>query len=229
MPDINIKGTIISSDEAWIYDYFGIENVNPKAVHDAIAKANGEKLDVYVNSGGGDIFAASEIYESLRSYKGDAMIHVVGLAASAASVVTCARESEIAPTAMVMVHNVSSYAEGDYRDLKHESEVLQKANKTIANAYIAKTGMTEAEALAMMDKETWLTAQDAVEKGICNKISEAHQTQTNSNPLQLAASYNSGVLPRTVIDKIRNQMATDKLKAKSQTKLNLLKLGGKNI
>ena len=225
--DVNIKGPIISSDEAWIYDWFGIENVNPKVVHDAIAKANGEKLDVYVNSGGGDIFAASEIYESLRSYKGDVMIHVVGLAASAASVVTCARESEIAPTAMVMVHNVSSYAEGDYRDLKHESEVLQKANKTIANAYIAKTGMTEAEALAMMDKETWLTAQDAVDKKLCNCISKPQQNSTTT--VQLAASYNSGMLPRNVIDKIRNQLATDKLKAKSQTKLNLLKLGGKTI
>ena len=227
MPDINIKGPIIPSDEARIYDWLGIENVNPKVVHDAIAKANGEKLDVYVNSGGGDIFAGSEIYESLRSYKGDVMIHVVGLAASAASVVTCARESEIAPTAMVMVHNVSSYAEGDYRDLKHESEVLQKANKTIANAYIAKTGMTEAEALAMMDKETWLTAQDAVDKKLCNCISKPQQNSTTT--VQLAASYNSGMLPRNVIDKIRNQLATDKLKAKSQTKLNLLKLGGKTI
>ena len=227
MPDINIKGPIISSDEAWIYDWFGIENVNPKVVHDAIAKANGEKLDVYVNSGGGDIFAASEIYESLRSYNGDVMIHVVGLAASAASVVTCARESEIAPTAMVMVHNVSSYAEGDYRDLKHESEVLQKANKTIANAYIAKTGMSESDALAMMDKETWLTAQDAVDKKLCNCISKPQQNSTTT--VQLAASYNSGMLPRNVIDKIRNQLATDKLKAKSQTKLNLLKLGGKTI
>ena len=227
MPDINIKGPIIPSDEVRIYDWLGIENANPKGVHDAIAKANGEKLDVYVNSGGGDIFAASEIYESLRSYKGDVLIHVVGLAASAASVVTCARESEIAPTAMVMVHNVSSYAEGDYRDLKHESEVLQKANKTIANAYIAKTGMTEAEALAMMDKETWLTAQDAVDKKLCNCISKPQQNSTTT--VQLAASYNSGMLPKSVIDKIRNQMATAKLKAKSQTKLNLLKLGGKTI
>ena len=227
--DVNIKGTVISSDEAWIYDYFGIESANPKAVNNAIAKANGEKLDVYINSGGGDIFAGSEIYEALRSYKGDVKIHVVGLAASAASVIACARESEIAPTAMMMVHNVSSYAEGDYRDMNHQAEVLEKANKIIAAAYVEKTGMAEAEALKMMDHETWLTAQDAVGKGICNKISEAHQAQTNSNPLRLAASYNSGVLPRTVIDKIRNQLATDKLKAKSQTKLNLLKLGGKTI
>ena len=131
MPDINIKGTIISSDEAWIYDWLGIENVTPKVVHDAIAKANGEKLDVYVNSGGGDIFAASEIYESLRSYKGDVKIHVVGLAASAASVIACARESEIAPTAMFMVHNVSSYAEGDYRDMNHQAEVLENYSKIV--------------------------------------------------------------------------------------------------
>ena len=225
--DVNIKGTVIASDEAQVYDYFGIENVTPKAVNNAIAKANGEKLDVYINSGGGDIFAGSEIYEALRSYKGDVKIHVVGLAASAASVIACARESEIAPTAMMMVHNVSSYAEGDYRDMNHQAEVLEKANKIIAAAYVEKTGMAEAEALKMMGHETWLTAQDAVDKKLCNCISKPQQNSTTT--VQLAASYNSGVLPRTVIDKIRNQMAADKLKAKSQTKLNLLKLGGKTI
>ena len=85
MADISIKGPIVPSDEAWIYDWFGIECANPKAVNSAIAKANGEKLDVYINSGGGDIFAGSEIYSSLRSYKGDVLIHVVGLAASASA------------------------------------------------------------------------------------------------------------------------------------------------
>jgi len=225
MADISIKGPIVPSDEAWIYDWFGIECANPKAVNSAIAKANGEKLDVYINSGGGDIFAGSEIYEALRSYKGDVKIHVVGLAASAASVIACARESEITPTAMMMVHNVSSYAEGDYHDMKHQAEVLQKANKTIANAYIAKTGMSEAEALALMDKETWLTAQEAVEKGLCNAISKPQQNST----VQLAASYNSGMLPKSVIDKMRNQLTNEKQKKQAQTKLNLLKLGGKNI
>ena len=227
MPDINIKGPIIPSDEAWIYDYFGIENANPKAVNNAIAKANGEKLDVYINSGGGDIFAGSEIYEALRSYKGDVKIHVVGLAASAASVIACARESEIAPTAMMMVHNVSSYAEGDYRDMNHQAEVLEKANKIIAAAYVEKTGMAEAEALKMMDHETWLTAQDAVDKKLCNCISKPQQNSTTT--VQLAASYNSGLLPRNVIEKMMNDRVNDGLKAKSQTKLNLLKLGGKTI
>lgn len=223
--DVNIKGTVIPSDEAWVYDYFGIEIVTPKAVGEAVKKANGEKLDVYINSGGGDIFAGSEIYEALRSYKGDVKIHVVGLAASAASVIACARESEIAPTAMVMVHNVSSGASGDYHDMDKQSEILQKANQIIAAAYVEKTGMSESDALKMMDHETWLTAQDAVEKGLCNAISKPQQNST----VQLAASYNSGMLPKSVIDKMRNQLTNEKQKKQAQTKLNLLKLGGKNI
>ena len=223
--DVNIKGTVISSDEAGVYDYFGIENVTPKAVGEAVKKANGEKLDVYINSGGGDIFAGSEIYEALRSYKGDVKIHIVGFAASAASVIACARESEIAPTAMVMVHNVSSDASGDYHDMDKQSEILQKANQIIAAAYVEKTGMSESDALKMMDHETWLTAQDAVEKGLCNAISKPQQNST----VQLAASYNSGMLPKSVIDKMRNQLTNEKQKKQAQTKLNLLKLGGKNI
>ena len=228
MADINIKGPIVPSDEAWIYDWFGIECANPKAVNDAIKKANGEKLDVYINSGGGDIFAGSEIYSSLRSYKGDVLIHVVGLAASAASVVASARESEIEPTAMLMVHNVSCTAQGDYHDMKHQAEVLQKANKTIANAYIAKTGMSEAEALALMDRETWLTAQEAVEKKLCDRMATSTQASGSTNTMQFAASYNSGMLPRNVIDKMRSDRMQD-TKREAQTKLNLLKLGGKTI
>jgi Protease subunit of ATP-dependent Clp proteases len=209
MADINIKGPIVPSDEAWIYDWFRIECANPKAVNDAIKKANGEKLDVYINSGGGDIFAGSEIYSSLRSYKGDVLIHVVGLAASAASVVASARESEIEPTAMLMVHNVSCTAQGDYHDMKHQAEVLQKANKTIANAYIAKTGMSEAEALALMDHETWLTAQEAVEKKLCDRMATSTQASGSTNTMQFAASYNSGMLPRNVIDKMRSDRMKD--------------------
>ena len=228
MADISIKGPIVPSDEAWIYDWFGIECANPKAVNDAIKKANGEKLDVYINSGGGDIFAGSEIYSSLRSYKGDVLIHVVGLAASAASVVASARESEIEPTAMLMVHNVSCTAQGDYHDMKHQAEVLQKANKTVANAYIAKTGMSEAEALALMDHETWLTAQEAVEKKLCDRMATSTQASGSTNTMQFAASYNSGMLPRNVIDKMRADRTKD-TKRESQTKLNLLKLGGKTI
>lgn len=194
---INVKGSIVSSGDAWIYDWFGIECTNPKAVNDLIEQANGEALDVYINSGGGDIFAGSEIYSALRGYSGQVNIHVVGLAASAASVIMCAGKSDISPTAMVMVHNVSSGTQGDYHAMDKSSELLQKANKTIAAAYVAKTGMSEGDALAMMDKETWLPAQDAVDKGLVDKIAE-------SQNIQLVAAYGSPMLPQSVIEKIRD-------------------------
>lgn len=218
---IDVKGTIIPSEDAWIYEWFGIESTTPKAIQESIMKANGEQLDVYINSGGGDVFAGSEIYSELRNYNGQVKIHVVGIAASAASVIACAGESDISPTAMLMVHNVSSRANGDYHDMDKSSEVLQQANKAIAGAYVAKTGMSESEALALMDKETWLSANEAVEKGLIDKIAE-------SKNLKLVASV-ANVLPQEVIEKMRNEMKrphedTGFLLAK--TKLKLLNLKG---
>ena len=223
---LDIKGTIVSDDEAWIYDWFGIPYCSPKAINEGIEKANGELLDIYINSGGGDIFAGSEIYSAVRGYSGQVNLHIVGLAASAASVIACAGHCDISPTAMIMVHNVSCRASGDYHDMDKQSEILQKANETIANAYVAKTGMSMEDALAMMDKETWLSANDAVAKGLVDEIAK------NKN-LQLVAGFNDGVIPREIIDKMQKQRLEDKAnadflcrKSKTQAQLNLLKLGG---
>lgn len=227
---IDIKGVIIGNDEKWIYDYFDMESTCPKDVVSSIEKANGQSVEVFINSGGGDIFAGSQIYTELKSYKGDVKIHIVGLAASAASVVAMAGKSDISPTAMVMVHNVSTLAGGDYHDMEKASEVLQETNKAMAAAYIAKSGMSEEDALAMMDRETWLTAQQAVDKGLIDSVM--------FESTQLVASYNSGMLPQSVIEKVRNEIKNpfhSAPKATSQTdflmqqkaaqaKLNLLKL-----
>ena len=223
---IDIKGCIIPNGEAWIYDYFGVDYCCPKQVNEAIASAGGEPLEIFINSGGGDIFAGSEIYSAIRAYGGAVNIHVTGIAASAASVIACAGHSDISPTAMVMVHNVSSRANGDYHDMDKQSEVLKKANETIAAAYIEKTGMKQSEALELMDKETWLTAADAVEVGLIDGIAE-------SRNIQLVASYDSGMLPRSVINKMQSQRMADNAgadflcrKNAAQVKLNQLKLGG---
>ena len=179
---VNIKGAIINDDDKWVYDYLGVTATSPRDVRDALDKANGEAVDVEINSGGGDIFAGSEIYTALRNYK-NVKIHIVGLAASAASVI-----------AMAGVHNVSTTSSGDYNAMDKASDILQKANKTIAAAYTAKTGMTEADALAMMDKETWLTAEQAKEKGLIDSIMFG----------DMVACYNSPMLPKSVIDKIKD-------------------------
>lgn len=193
---IDVKGTIIPNDYAWIYKYLEMDGTCPKYVDERISEANGEPLDVYIDSGGGDIFAGSAIYSALRSYKGEVNIHVVGLAASAASVIACAGKSDIAPTAMIMVHNVSATSNGDYHDMDKSSDTLKKANRAIASAYVEKTGMSEAEALDLMDGTTWMCASEAVERGLIDRIAEKEISP-------IAASV-SGLLPQTAINKLKN-------------------------
>lgn len=177
-------------------------------------------MEVDINSGGGDIFAASEIYSAIREYSGDVKIHVVGLAASAASVIACAGKSDISPTAQIMVHNVSSATRGDYHDMDKMSEILQKANETIANAYITKSGMTKEKALEIMDKETWLTADEAVELGLIDEIAGSKNVKS-----QLVAAY-CDIIPQNVIEKMKAERADKKITA--QARLDKLKEGYKN-
>ena len=200
MAKIEIKGAIVPTNDGWIYDFFGESYTSPQKVADALEDANGEDIDVEINSGGGDVFSASEIYAALRSYKGSVKIHVVGLAASAASVIACAGQSDIAPTAQMMVHNVSTYAAGDFHDMQHAAEMLKQANRSIASAYTTKTGMSEKDVLDLMDAETWITAQDAVDYGLIDEI--AGVAKETTAPLALVAS-SGNLLPATVMDKMR--------------------------
>lgn len=219
---VNVKGTIIPNDDQWIYDLFDIDATSPAKVSKGITAAaeKGEPLEVYINSGGGDIFAASEIYSAIREYSGDVKIHVVGLAASAASVIACAGKSDISPTAQIMVHNVSSATSGDYHDMDKMSEILQKANETIANAYITKSGMTKEKALEIMDKETWLTADEAVELGLIDEVAGSKNVKS-----QLVAAY-CDIIPQNVIERMKAERADKKITA--QARLDKLKEGYKN-
>lgn len=197
---INVKGTIVPNDDAWIYELFDIQHTNPSAVLDALAEADGEDIDVDINSGGGDVFAGSEIYSALRAYHGKVNIHVVGFCASAASVIAMAGYSDMSPTAQMMVHNVSMWESGDYHAHDKTSEILQTANRSIAAAYVEKSGMEEKEALKLMDRETWLTAQEAVDYGLIDKIAESNQA-----PLQLVASYGATILPAKILNEYRSR------------------------
>lgn len=200
---VEVKGYIVPNDDKWIYDWFGISTTAPNDITMAIEAANGEPLDVEISTCyGGDVFAGSTIYSALRGYAGGVRIHVTGLAASAASVVAMAGPSDMSPTAMLMVHRVSSVAIGNYHAMDTESESLQQADKAIAAAYVAKSGMGEKEALEMMDKETWITAKQAVELKLIDRVTDAAVPQ-------LVAAY-GGLLPRAVIEKTREMLAKQK-------------------
>ena len=198
---ISVKGPIIDSDDQWIYDYFEVEATSPKKVIDLINQAkNNEELEVEINSGGGSVFAGSEIYTALKSYEGKVITKVVGLAASAASVVTMAGDIvKITPTGQVMIHNASGGFGGDYRDMEKGAEILKNVNATISNAYRLKTGLSNEELLEMMNKETWLTPQQALEKRFVDEI-------MFTNDVKLVASFNNGMLPQEVINKMKMEL-----------------------
>jgi len=220
---VNIKGPIVSDNDAWIYEWLGIKATCPKIVNDAIDKANGEDLEVIINSGGGSVFAASEIYTALKSYMGNVTVKIVGMAASAASVIAMAgKKVMMTPTGQMMIHNVTTYAEGDYRDMEHTADILKTANDTIANAYRLKSGKTQEELLALMDDETWMDAKKAKELGLIDEIM--------FEDVQLAASAGySGLLPPEVINTVRNKLQGEKALKAAHAKLNYLKLKGEVI
>lgn len=216
---INVFGDIVPNDDAWIYDYLEMDCCCPSRVTAALEDAAGQAVDIYINSGGGDIFAGSEIYSALRGYKGSVTVHVVGLAASAASVIACAGRCIMSPTAMMMVHNVSCTTSGDCHKMDKAAELLRKANSAIASAYVAKTGMAEADALAMMDKETWLTAADAVTYKLADAVEEPA-----AKPTQMAASMGRALSAET-LQHIRDTVKSPAAR-KAQAEINILKLRG---
>lgn len=170
MKRINVYGVIIPNDYKWYYDWFEEDSTCPRDINKVIEEANGEEIEVYINSPGGIIEAGSEIYTMLRSYKGDVKIYIVGEACSAASVVAMARHSEMSPTALIMVHCVSSGARGNHSAMEKMAETLRTADDALSNAYITKTGKSKKEILDMMEAETWLTAEKAKELGLIDGI-----------------------------------------------------------
>lgn len=222
MAKINIKGPIVSSQQQWIYDYFDIEATSPSKVSKILNNImTNEDLEIEINSSGGDISAASEIYTAIRGYnKGNKKTNIVGSAYSAGSVIAMASESYMSPTSMMMVHKVSSGAAGNSNDMDKMSKVLQVADQTVANAYIAKSGMSMKEALKMMTDETWLTAQQAKDRGLIDGIM-FEDTQSS----QLNNSF-SNMIPEEIINRMQNEKLNNLSKSKLQNKLKYLKLKG---
>jgi ATP-dependent protease ClpP protease subunit len=172
---IDIRGQIYGNDWKEVLDYFGVEHTVPADVQKTINLcADGDDIDVYINSGGGEIFAGSEIYtiirEAAESGRYKVNIYITGMAASAASVIAMAAHSAMSPTAQLMVHCVSTVAAGNHETMEHTAEELRTADRALCQAYVDKSGMDEEDAIAMMEHETWLTAQQAKEKGLVDEI-----------------------------------------------------------
>ncbi|WP_091761506.1 head maturation protease, ClpP-related [Marinilactibacillus psychrotolerans] len=198
---IKINGPIISNDDKWIYDLFEIEATSPNDVVDKLV--DGEEVEISINSYGGLVDAGNEIYTALMGHNGPVNIDVV-MAGSAASIIAMAgKPTRISPVGQIMIHNVSMMSAGDYHDMDKASEILQKANNSLSNAYVIKTGLSKEVVLAKMDEETWLTANEAKELGFVDEIMFENQER----PL-MVADAGAGLIPQNVIEKVKEMQNT---------------------
>ena len=163
-PDILVLSGEIS-DETW----FGDE-VTPKMFKADLDKCKGD-ITVWINSPGGDVFAAAQIYNMLMDYPGGVTVKIDSLAASAASVVAMAgTEVQMSPVAMMMIHNPMTVAIGDSAEMKRAVAMLDEVKESIMNAYEIKTGLSRTRLSNLMDAESWFNASKAVELGFADKI-----------------------------------------------------------
>ncbi|MGN0241904.1 MAG: head maturation protease, ClpP-related [Candidatus Weimeria sp.] len=153
------------SDESWYGD-----EVTPRLFKDELESGKG-KITLWINSPGGDVFAAAQIYNMLMDYPYDVTVKIDALAASAASVIAMAGTRVcMSPVAMLMIHNPMTVAIGDSSEMQKAIEMLSEVKESIVNAYEIKSGLSRNKISRLMDAETWMNAKEAKRLGFADEI-----------------------------------------------------------
>ena len=155
----------VIAEESWFDD-----DVTPALFKDELNAGTGD-ITLWINSPGGDCVAAAQIFNMLSEYPGKVTVKIDGLAASAASVIAMAgTEVWMSPVSMMMIHNPATIAWGDHTEMKKAMKLLDAVKESIINAYVRKTGQGRAKLSHLMDAETWMDANKAVELGFADDI-----------------------------------------------------------
>ncbi len=158
-----LNGTI--AEDSWFDD-----DVTPQLFKDELNSGTGD-ITVWINSPGGDCVAAAQIYNMLTAYNGKVTVKIDGIAASAASVIAMAGDTVlVSPVSMLMIHNPATIAWGDHAEMQKAIDMLSEVKESIINAYVLKTGLSRARLSHLMDAETWMDANKAVELGFADDI-----------------------------------------------------------
>lgn len=160
---LELSGTI--AEDSWFDD-----DVTPQLFKDELNAGSGD-ITVWINSPGGDCVAAAQIYNMLAGYKGKVTVKIDGIAASAASVIAMAGDTVlVSPVSMLMIHNPATIAWGDHAEMQKAIDMLSEVKESIINAYVLKTGLSRPKLSHLMDAETWMDANKAVELGFADEI-----------------------------------------------------------
>ena len=220
-----LNGTI--AEESWFDD-----DVTPQLFKDELNAGEGD-IVVWINSPGGDCVAAAQIYNMLMDYKGNVTVKIDGIAASAASVIAMAGTKVlVSPVSMLMIHNPATVAIGDKAEMEKAIDMLNEVKDSIINAYEIKTGLSRAKLSHLMDAETWMDANKAVELGFADEImkrAEAVDVEEDLMPPEDSEPYSETAVVNSLMDKIAakcriSQKDEPKVKADSlMERLNLIK------
>lgn len=190
-----LNGTI--ADESW-YD----DSVTPQIFKEELMSGSGP-IAVWINSPGGDCVAAAQIYNMLMDYPHDVTVKIDGIAASAASVIAMAGTKVlVSPVSMMMIHNPQTLAMGDTAEMQKAIEMLGSVKDSIINAYEIKTGLSRAKLSRLMDAETWMDANKAVELGFADGVLRREDIPEDVEPPTVSMLYSKAAVVNSLMDKI---------------------------
>ena len=176
---------VISNDDASIYIYdvisadWGVSAVGVIADIAAVGKA--KVLNVRISSGGGDVFESRAIMAAIQRFEGKTIAHIDGLCASAAtSIALACDEVEMSSGGFFMIHCASTVAWGDKTAMRETANLLEKIEGAIVNDYTTKTGKDASEIMQMMEAETWMNCQEALDNGFIDRIAESKSKSSNT-------------------------------------------------
>lgn len=221
-----LNGTI--AEDSWFDD-----DVTPQMFKEELMDGNGN-ITVWINSPGGDCVAAAQIYNMLREYAGKVTVKIDGIAASAASVIAMAGDMVLmSPVSMMMIHNPMTIAFGDSGEMQRAIDMLSSVKDSIINAYELKTGMSRTKLAHLMDAETWMDANKAIELGFADEIIQRNGAVDEVEVPQVSMLYSKTAVVNSLMDKIAEKCKiqqknetenSNKVKADSlMSRLNLLK------
>lgn len=200
--DGGIKAADTDDNSISVFDVIGSdfwgEGVTAKRIAGALRGMNGNDVTVNINSPGGDMFEGLAIYNLLREYEGKVTVKVLGLAASAASIIAMAGdEVQIGRGAFLMIHNCWVYAMGNRHDFSQLADDMAPFDKAMADIYSARTGLSHESIAAMMDGETYIGGSDAVDKGFADRLLSADEIASDSDSPEAALRKLDALLAKT--------------------------------
>ena len=192
---LHLNGTI--AEESWFDD-----DVTPQLFKEELMSGNGN-ITVWINSPGGDCVAAAQIYNMLVDYPHDVTVKIDGIAASAASVIAMAGTKVLmSPVSMMMIHNPMTAAFGNSEEMQKAIEMLASVKDSIINAYEIKTSLSRAKLSHLMDGETWMDANKAVELGFADGILGQEERSANTEVPTVSTMFSTTAVVNSLKEKI---------------------------